>query len=259
MRRDRVLAFATGAAVVLVVIALARRHRPEDARCGSGFVASGARCLPTECPAPLARGPSGCAAPEARVTIPATKLTIGPSDWEAQGRVTPRTLAVAPFAIDAFEITVPADPTRAASGLSYDEAARVCASRGGRLPTEDEWIAAAAGERGMRYPWGETGAVCRRAAWGLANGPCATTGDGPDTVGAHASGDTPRGVHDLAGNVAEWVAAPEGASVAVVRGGSWRTSLAADLRTWARRELPKSTRADDIGARCAYDATPSAR
>lgn len=269
---------ASVVAVLVLVLVLAQRRLGSgeaEARCSEGFVAAGARCLPRaeRCPSPLvlgSEGKRGCEAPETRVVIPATTLTMGPSDWEAEGRVAPRSLSVAAFAIDAFELTVgkvdpnaSVDIARAASSLTYEDAERLCRSRGGRLPTEDEWIAAAAGERAWRYPWGDTGAVCRRAAWGLASGPCASSGTGPDTVGAHPSGSTPRGVHDLAGNVAEWVDSAASASdgrrsrVAAVRGGSWRTALAPELRTWARRELTKTTRADDVGARCAYDlATP---
>lgn len=232
-----------------------------DAQCGPGFVAVGARCCAT------ARATNGlCESSPAlsrkRVTIAATSAVIGPSDWEAEGRVAPRTLNVASFAIDAFETTVAemdakytgGDGARAASGISRDEASRHCAAVGGRLPTEDEWIAAAAGASGRRYPWGDTGAVCRRAAWGLAAGPCSQRGGGPDTVGAHPDGDSPDGVHDLAGNVAEWVVVPGApASLGVARGGSWRTSLAAELRTWARLEIDPAAHDARVGVRCAYD------
>ena len=97
------------------------------------------------------------------------------------------------------------DVGRAASYVTLDEARAICAAHGGRLPTEDEWIVAAAGDKPRRYPWGDTGAVCRRAAWGLTRGPCANGATGPDTVGAHPDGATPLGIEDLAGNVAEWV------------------------------------------------------
>lgn len=263
MRRARTLTFAAIGVVVLLLGAgmfVLRGGEDQVARCGDGFVVHETRCLPAGCPTPFVSGPKGCDAPDLRVEIPATELLVGPSDWEAEGRVPPRTVRVARFAIDAFEVTLgkwtgepSSDAARAASGMPYGDAARFCAARGGRLPTEDEWIVAAAGERGSRYPWGDTGAVCRRAAWGLASGPCARGATSPDTVGAHASGASPRGLHDLAGNVAEWVAAPADARVAAARGGSFRTALAADLRTWARRELEKESKLDDVGFRCAYD------
>jgi formylglycine-generating enzyme required for sulfatase activity len=212
------------------------------------------------------------------VDVPATTVVIGPADWEAEGRVHPRTVKTAAFSIDRFEVSIghveKADPAvaarlagrdaaQAASEISLPEARAICAASGGRLPTEDEWIAAAAGDRPRRYPWGDTGAVCRRAAWGLARGPCGNDATGPDTVSAHPDGATPLGIHDLAGNVAEWVetgacgpgdaGAPAADCVGVVRGGSFETDLATELRTWVRREVPASSREPSIGFRCAYE------
>jgi formylglycine-generating enzyme required for sulfatase activity len=256
------MAWVAAALVVAFVAAFAARLAREGAQCGDGFVAEGARCVAPRgaCPSPFVRSSAGCAAPDARVRIDPSKLAVGPSDWEAEGRVAARTLETAAFYIDAFEVTEDAwngtrseDGSRAASGMTRVEAAAFCASRGGRLPTEDEWIAAATAPRAAvpRYPWGETGAVCRRAAWGLSEGPCTRGATGPDTVGAHASGDTPLGLHDMAGNVAEWV---DDADADVARGGSWRSTLATDLRVWERRELPKGARDASVGVRCAHDA-----
>jgi len=114
---------------------------------------------------------------------------------------------------------------------------------------------AAAGLGGHRYPWGETGAVCRRAVFGLAHGPCSLDGDGPDTVGAHTDGDTSQGIHDLAGNVAEWVSArPDQPRRGVAKGGSWRSELATELRVWAKLDVDPDAHDDRIGVRCAYDS-----
>ncbi len=249
-----------------ITLAIALRKREPHVECGPGFLARSPRCL--GCPPPLMVQGGNCRAPDVRVHVPETTLTVGPSDWEAEGRVAARSVHVAPFMIDAFEATSgdfdPAskDGARAAGNLIRDEAVAYCASRGGRLPTEDEWLAAAAAAMGggeatrfRRYPWGDTGAVCRRAAWGLEVGPCAHGAQGPDTVGAHPDGDTPNGIHDLAGNVAEWVAAPSEAApdLGVVRGGSYRSALATELRTWSRREIPVTAREPDVGVRCAYD------
>ena len=241
------LVWSSAAGLVLLTLLgiLLTRARGDDAQCGEGFTLSVARCLPN--------GPYDV--PATRVQVPETEVTLGPSDWEAEGKVKARTLHVKPFAIDAFEVTRPDDPTVAASGLTREEAASLCAARGGRLPTEDEWIAAAAGAAARRYPWGDTGAVCRRAAWGLASGPCSRRGKGPDTVGAHPAGDTPSGIHDLAGNVSEWVAPDENAppnALGVVRGCSWKSDLATELRTWSKREIDPKTRENTVGARCAY-------
>lgn len=294
-----VAALALVATSVGAAVGVARYEgrRAEWARCGPGFVAAGARCMvpraPAPCPSPLVAKAAGsariCDAPDERVLIPPTSFSLGPSDWEAEGRVTPRVVRTAAFRIDAFEATrgrfegaTDADAARAASGMTREEAARFCAQRGGRLPSEDEWMAAAASARSpaRRYPWGDTGFVCRRAAWGLATGPCAfgaeTGSGGPDTVGAHPDGDTPLRLHDVGGNVAEWVAPDPGDSPAstaspspgasaqtqtqtqtqhgIAKGGSWQSALAADLRIWARLELDPAAHDPRVGVRCAYPA-----
>jgi len=240
-RAERAIAAVLVVAAIVVAAVVASRWRTDDAQCGGGFVASGARCLL----------PAGSAAPpDARVLVPAAKTDVGPSDWEAEGRVAPRTIETRAFYMDAFELRD--DAGRARTGVTRDEAAATCAARGGRLPTEDEWIAAATSGKNARYPWGDTGAVCRRAAWGLASGPCSTRGDGADTGGAHPTGDTARGLHDMAGNAAEWVTVPDGSGVA--HGGSWASMLASELRVWSRLELAPTARDPRVGARCAYDA-----
>ncbi len=272
----KIVAAAVVVGVALIAFTGARVAVEGRGACGTGFRRQGARCLPVEgpCPAPHVSASrwSGCDEPESSlVLVPETSVTIGPADWEAQGRVKARVVRAGPFRLDRFEVSVgrahcpscpladPAaydksDAARAASRITLGEARAFCKQKGGRLPTEDEWIVAAAGDRPRRYPWGDTGAVCRRAAWGLAKGPCASGADGPDTVGAHPDGMSPLGLHDLAGNVAEWVEC--GPSGACVRGGSWDTELATELRTWTRRETTPDAREASIGFRCAYDALP---
>jgi formylglycine-generating enzyme required for sulfatase activity len=258
---------------IALAMAVSLRSRGEGARCGGSFIARGTRCVaadPGQCPVPLEWTARGCDAPDVRVLIRATSLPVGASDWEADGLVIARTVRAAAFRMAAFESTrgqwgSTADPARAATGMTRDEAAAFCAKRGGRLPTEDEWIIAAASAvaPARRYPWGETGAVCRRAAWGLLSGPCAIGATGPDTVGAHPDGDSPLGLHDIAGNVAEWVA-PGGSDlqqrgVGIAKGGSWQSTLATDLRIWARLELDPGTRDARVGVRCAYPQDPGLR
>lgn len=97
-----------------------------------------------------------------------------------------------------------------------------------RLPTEAEWERAARMERGWVYPWGNQ--------W---DGERANTEEnhlpGTSPVGIYPRGATPEGVHDLSGNVWEWMASryekypyrddernnPDGDSPRVVRGGSF--------------------------------------
>ncbi len=149
------------------------------------------------------------------------------------------------------------DAERAAGGLSFPQAERVCRALGGRLPSEAEWQRAA-GARGTRYPWGETGATCRVAVWGIDGGPCfggsiepnGANSGGPDTVDSRPAGASVEGVIDLAGNVGEWVTS-DGAPV--LKGGDYASLDAAELRVFARRSAPRDETLARNGARCAFD------
>jgi formylglycine-generating enzyme required for sulfatase activity len=261
------IAIVLGSVAVAVALGMSLGDKRDGARCGAGFVAHAGRCVVPggTCPTPLVATAHGCDASDARIAFTATSISVGPSDWEAEGRVPPRSIHVSAFRIGALEVTrgrwagpagaADGDSARAASGMTRDEASAFCALSGGRLPTEEEWTVAAASAQNPphRYPWGDTGAVCRRAAWGLRSGPCALGSDEADTVGAHPDGNSPLGMSDLAGNVAEWVAPDrDHPELGVAKGGSWESALASDLRIWARLELPPSSRDRRVGVRCAY-------
>jgi formylglycine-generating enzyme required for sulfatase activity len=281
-----------GLALVAGVAAFARSRAEPPARCAPGMVAIGPRCcgegqhlegdrcagVPSRCAAGMEASPAGCVAHARVVRLLGGTLRVGPGDWEAQGVVAPRQVEVAPFGIDALEVTESAwsactaagacpvvgltgEPGRALGGVTADEARAYCRWAGGALPTSDQLAFAAAGSAARRYAWGDTGAVCRRAAWGLEAGPCAWGAHGPELAGSHPDGASPEGVLDLAGNVAEWAASTipltdggQGSTEAEteVRGGSYATASASALRAWNRRVLPPGTRVSDVGFRCAY-------
>lgn len=280
--RARVIVGAAAAIALLgAVVVLARSRAEPPARCAAGMIALGPRCCgegqhlegdrcagtPTRCAAGMEARASGCIAPARIVRIEGGLLRVGPGDWEAQGVVAPYEASVAPFGLDALEITeerwlacasagacttltVTGEPGRAVSGVTFDEATRFCRWAGGALPTSDQLAFAAAGKTARRYAWGDTGAVCRRAAWGLAAGPCGWGAAAPELAGSHPDGASPEGARDLAGNVAEWAQGRDGA--AEVRGGSFRDGAASALRSWQRRVVPPDTRSPDIGFRCVY-------
>jgi formylglycine-generating enzyme required for sulfatase activity len=83
-----------------------------------------------------------------------------------------------------------------------------------RLPTGDEWEAAARGEDARPYPWGETFdpalCACSESGWGWTA-----------PVTAHPGGASACGAEQLAGNVWEWVAGDGEDGWGVVRGGSY--------------------------------------
>ncbi len=140
--------------------------------------------------------------------------------------------------------------------VSYWDAYAFARWSGRRLPTEAEWVKAAAKKVGeldlLRYPIGNT--------WsdGLlvtAEMTADTSFEGPRAAGS--GGDiSPNSCLNLGGNVSEWVdldRVPEGEPAVAARGGNWYLSkVAAAIGTKAIR-YPRSLRAATIGFRCAVD------
>jgi formylglycine-generating enzyme required for sulfatase activity len=274
---------ATGGAIYWTA-RFASRHRSDPARCSGELVDQGVRCCargqrreglhcvgqPLSCPVGMttAREGTGCVATTARVDFRGGNLVLNPEDWQAEGLVQPHAEKLKPFALDIAEVTFERwshcahagscptaegrEPGLPVTKVDPKEAERFCRFAGGRLPTSAEWLLAALGPDGRRFPWGPTGLVCRRAAFGLVHGPCAT-GGGPEIAGSRPDGASPEGVVDLCGNVAEWTLEPDGRFVA--RGGSYRSESASELTSWASETPAKS--AAWVGFRCAYDPAPA--
>ncbi len=274
------LALGLGSAAVSLVVHAGsdpsrcpERSEPRGPRCcGEGQRSEHGRCIGVaqSCPAHLDLTPAGCVPRNRRITLAGGKLDDGSTDWEATGHARAEFRVVAPFAIDAYEVTRarwlectearacsplvdPGEPGEPVRSITARELEEFCAFAGGRLPTSSELAFASAGETGQRYPWGPTGAVCRRAAWGLERGPCAEGAIGPEIAGFRPAGATPEGVHDLSGNVSEWVRLDPPARGFAAHGGSFRSTAAAELRSWSHEPADEHERAADRGGRCAYD------
>ncbi|MFQ5460283.1 MAG: formylglycine-generating enzyme family protein, partial [Anaerolineae bacterium] len=95
------------------------------------------------------------------------------------------------------------NPSQPVTGVSWYEAQAYClwltaqTGRVHRLPTEAEWEAAARGPEGRIYAWGDDfdPLKCNMADTHLRR---------PSPVGVFVEGDTPGGISDVTGNVAEW-------------------------------------------------------
>jgi formylglycine-generating enzyme len=268
-------------------------HLPQ--RCGAGLVERGARCCPssqqlvkgecggavTQCPQGfhLAQHPrTGCVHDGGIVRLPTRSIELGPDDWGGGVASTER-LEVMGFLMDLTEVTVeayyrcelggactPVVPSAAArepgvpiTGVSPEAAARFCAAHGGALPRREQWLRASLGANNGRFPWGQTGLVCRRAAFGLARGPCATGGETPELVGSRPDGKSGDGLFDLVGNAAELAQIPRTEPAGLVAfevwGGSFRSRLAAELRSWSA--VPYRQPSPEIGFRCVYTELPA--
>jgi formylglycine-generating enzyme required for sulfatase activity len=155
--------------------------------------------------------------------------------------------------------------------VTYDEAQAFCRWAGGRLPTDGEWVSAAYTEqrpsppagftRGTtyRYPNGERpdGAQCLGDCGPAAQARAINAGARLWRGHGHALvTTTPAGVnglHDMGGNVWEWVDAPVGGSPdgeRRTRGGSWWYGQA-PMQAGHLQGKPADTAVVYIGFRCA--------
>jgi len=196
-----------------------------------------------------------------------------------------RTVELGAFAIDRTEVTnqayraclaagqcaqprVPAnaaanvliDPTLATFPVVYvdwENANAYCTWMDQRLPTAEEWEVAAsfapATQRVYRFPWGDQFDP-------LLTNNSATPDNATQPVAQyHPFGNSPFGLTDMAGNVAEWTATAS-SEVAdseevtamphyVVKGGSFKDESLA-LQTNAQQSIDRQTAADWLGFRC---------
>jgi len=152
--------------------------------------------------------------------------------------------------------------------VTWYAAEMYCAFKRARLPTENEWEAAARGRDDRRFPWGNALPRCGEVAlandnWIPGRQACAKPSL-IQSVGTMPQDLTADGVSDLGGNVSEWtstifvagnraarpVSGPRDAG-RVTRGGAWTSSLLA--RTSGRHIVPPGAVGTNLGFRCASD------
>jgi formylglycine-generating enzyme len=209
-------------------------------------------------------------------------------------------VSLSPFRLDRREVTVAAymrcvsagrcdepalppgdirfnQPNFPITHVRWEDAVAFCRFVKGRLPTEAEWEFAAGGTSHRQFAYGNifNPRVCNIGSLGHHY-----TTDERDgyrhlaPVGALTNCQTPEGVFDLAGNVAEWVhdaydldeaghaygpadvvdpQGPPTGAFHVIRGGSFERP-GMQSRTAARS--PGVNFAPDVGFRCAYGVSP---
>lgn len=94
--------------------------------------------------------------------------------------------------------------------VTHEAARRICQKRGGDLPTEAQWEAAARGAERRLYPWGSEPPTCTGVTFARSeNGECKQYREArPVPVATSPQDVTPNGVYDMGGNVYEWVQDP---------------------------------------------------
>ena len=153
-------------------------------------------------------------------------------------------------------------PNHPVIGVSWAEAKTYAEWAGKRLPTEAEWeFAARGGLVGQKYPSGETLDATK------ANFTIKGVATGLVEVGSFPPNGY--GLHDMAGNVAEWVSdyydkdyyanslqmnptGPEKGKFRLIRGGGWHSGPHCN-RVYFRNALPSGWRDLNVGFRCVKD------
>ncbi len=222
--------------------------------------------------------------PSRMVKIPAGEFIMGTNDWWPKSGPEHK-VYLDSFYMDIYEVTnaeykkfvdatghrapdhwknntyAPEKKNHPVTFVDWYDANDYCHWAGKRLPTEAEWEKAARGTDGRVFPWGNV--------FDSEKGNTPQHGKGGTMpVGSFPKGVSPYGVHDLAGNVWEWIndwykaysgnKHPDenvGEKYRVIKGGSWydctyyRCGISAP--TYNRVFMLQETKNNNFGFRCA--------
>lgn len=152
-------------------------------------------------------------------------------------------------------------PQCPAMGINWFNAQRYCRWAGKRLPTENEWEAAARGTSELPFPWGDQPLEGFGNIQGVQDG---FVNAAPS--GSFPKGASPYGAMDMIGNVWEWVSTPvvlsslaesrpglQSNSLYLAKGGGWRSP--SEMATISYRNLADpNINNPTFGFRCAKSA-----
>jgi len=280
-RRRTPLFLAAGAAVALVAGLVAFAFHKE--------------APPPTLPVPVTAAPTvnlpSLALDGVMIPIPGGTFKLGSTEGDederpvVDARVDPFEIDIVEVSVDAYRACVSAGKCQSPDTGNYCnwdksgkdrhpvncvdavQAEAYCAFVGKRLPSEDEWDYAARGNDGRKYPWKE-GAPADQLCWnGEGNDLGKGNRQGTCPVGQFATGASPFGALDMAGNVWEWTSSAYcpydkrscGVPLRVIRGGGWNNLVPGYVRAQDRSKETTKARNDNIGLRCARTRAPGAR
>jgi len=159
--------------------------------------------------------------------------------------------------------------------VTWNMADKYCRWKGKCLPTEAQWIKAAGGAKGKKYPWGDELVFEGESVCDYAN--IFSCSSDIEEITDNISGKSMVGCFNMAGNVMEWVGDwydpyyyaylssilnkvdPSGplfnTGEKVIKGGSFKNSLE-DVRIGRRYHKPPDFYAEDTGFRCVSYVNP---
>jgi formylglycine-generating enzyme required for sulfatase activity len=131
--------------------------------------------------------------------------------------------------------------------VTWSGAEEYCRAHGKRLPLDSEWEVAARGTEGRPFPWGTDPPRPDVVAFGLRD----IAAVHPRDIGGSLQDVSPDGVHDLGGNVAEWVEDGRGnARLKTLRGGGFGGRRVCDLLGMRCARIAHDSFKLDAGFRC---------